>query len=217
MNEKKKRIKRMLKELHGLFPDAKIALRYKTNWQLLVAVVLSAQTTDKKVNEVTDELFRKYKTVTDFANLKPEELAKLIHSVNYHNTKAKNIVASARMLKKEFGGRIPKTISEITRLPGVGRKSANVILSNAYGLDHGIAVDTHVIRLANKYGLTESRDPLQIEKDLMAITPKDQWFDLTYLLIEFGRTYCPARKHDCTKHPLTHIYPKANEIWPMAS
>lgn len=214
MNDKKKRVKRMLEELHTLFPDAKIALRYKTNWQLLVAVVLSAQTTDKKVNEVTKELFKKYKTVDDFAKLKPEKLAQLIHSVNYHNNKAKNIVAAARMLKERFGGKLPKTINEITQLPGVGRKSANVILGNAYGLSSGIAVDTHVIRLANKYGLTDSKDPEKIEQDLMGITPKEEWFDLTYLLIEFGRHYCPARKHDCTKHPLTHIYPKANKIWP---
>ena len=214
---RKKRIREILKELHKLFPDIKIALNYKSNWQLLVAVVLSAQTTDKKVNEVTKKLFKKYKTVNDYAALNPEKLASNINSVNYYNNKARNIVAAAKMLKKEFGGRLPKTMNEITKLPGVGRKSANVILGNAYGLfEEGIAVDTHVIRLSNKYNLTDSKDPIKIEKDLMKIVSKDEWPYLTFLFVEFGRKYCPARKHNCMDHPVTYIYPKANKNWPKA-
>lgn len=223
MTEKKKkerqaRVKKMTAELQELFPNVKIALKYKTNFQLLVAVVLSAQTTDKKVNEITPALFAKYPTVDAFAKATPGEISKYVSSVNYYNNKAKHISGAARMLKEEFGGRLPKTIAEITKLPGVGRKSANVILGNAYGLaEEGIAVDTHVIRLSRKYDLTDHKDPVKIERDLMEVVPQKDWFEWTYLLVEFGRQYCPARKHDCTQHPVTHIYPNAIKVWPKAS
>ena len=216
IEERKKRVKAMIKELKKLFPNVKIALNYKSNWQLLVAVVMSAQTTDKKVNEITPALFAKYKTVDDFANATPGEISKYISSVNYYNNKAKNIVMAARMLKEKFGGRLPKTIAEMITLPGIGRKSANVILGNAYGLAEGIAVDTHVIRMSTKYDLSDYRDPVKIEQDLMEIVPKEDWFEVTYLFVEFGRNYCPARRHDCMDHPVTKIYPKANDVWPKA-
>lgn len=216
LKERKVRVRKMIKELKKLFPDVKIALTYKTNWQLLVAVVLSAQTTDKKVNEITPALFKKYKTVDDFARATPGEVSRYISSVNYYNNKAKNIVGAAKMLKERFGGRLPKTMAEMVELPGIGRKSANVILGNAYGVSDGIAVDTHVIRLSTKYDLTDHRDAVKIEEDLMHIVPKEDWFEFTYLLVEFGRAYCTARRHDCTKHPVTKIYPKANTVWPRA-
>jgi len=215
--ERKKRVRRMIAELEAFFPNVEIALNYKNNWQLLVAVVLSAQTTDKKVNEITPALFGIYESVDDFARAQPEEIAKHITSVNYYNNKAKNLVGAAKMLKDTFHGKLPKTIKEMVELPGIGRKSANVILGNAYGLsEEGIAVDTHVIRLSRKYDLTDYSDPIKIERDLMEIVPKRKWFEWTYLLVEFGRTYCPARKHDCTEHPVTHIYPAAAKTWPRA-
>lgn len=191
----------LVRSLKKLFPRPKIALRYTNNWELLVAVVLSAQCTDKKVNKVTETLFKKYRTLNDYTRAKPNEFAKDIKSTGFYRNKAKNILATARMVKEEYGGRIPKTMNEIIKLPGVARKSANVILGNAYGVVEGIAVDTHVKRLSRRFGLTDESDPDKIEKDLMEILPKKEWFNFTYRLIDYGRKYCPAR--NCPdNHPL---------------
>ncbi len=204
--EKKKKLgQEILKELRKLHPDAKIALKYRNNMQLLAAVIMSAQCTDKKVNEVTGTLFKKYKTVDDFAKANIKTFEKEIYQTGFYHAKAKNIIASAKMIRKEFDGVLPKTMEEILRLPGVARKTANVVLGNAYGVVEGIAVDTHVKRLSKLYGLTAEIDPVKIEKDLMQIIPKKDWFKFTYMLIDYGRAECPARPHAHEACPLTKL------------
>ncbi len=212
----KKRAARISRALKKLFPNAKIALRHTNPWELLVAVILSAQCTDKKVNEVTQKLFKKYKILDDYVSADLKEFAQDIRQTGFFNAKARNILATAHIIKKQFGGNVPRTMDELMMLKGVARKTANVVLSNAFGVIDGIAVDTHVIRFSNKFGLTEHRDPRKIEQDLMKLFPKRQWNTITYGFIEYGRQICPARRHDCTKHPLTKIYPKAAHIWPKA-
>jgi endonuclease-3 len=198
----KEKALKIIKVLKRLFPTAKIALNYSNPWELLVAVVLSAQCTDKKVNEVTEKLFKKYKTLDDYIKANPREFEQDIKSTGFYKNKAKNILATARIINEKFNGRVPKTMEELLTLPGIGRKSANVILGNAYGIVEGIAVDTHVRRLAKKLGLTKNTDPDKIEKDLMQIIPKKYWFPFTYWLIEYGRKYCPARPHNHNNCPL---------------
>lgn len=206
----------MVRELKKLYPDAHIALRYSNTWELLVAVVLSAQCTDKKVNEVTEKLFSKYKTLDDYVVAKQSVFEEDIHSTGFYKNKTKNILAAAKMVQSEYGGTVPDTMEELLKLPGVARKTANVILSNAFGKYEGIAVDTHVRRFAIRFDLSDYTDPVRIEKDLMEIVPQDDWNTITYLLIEYGRNPCVARKHECSRHPLTKIYPPAAHIWPKA-
>jgi len=207
------RAKNIAKKLASLFPKASIALYFSTPWELVVAVMLSAQTTDKKVNEVTPVLFKKYKTIKDYALADKKELERVIKSIGLYKTKAKNIIHCADILLKKYNGALPHTMEELTALPGIGRKTANIILGNAFGIVEGIAVDTHVRRLAIKFDLTSSTNPDRIEKDLMELFSKKEWLVLTYRFIEYGRTICPARKHDCSKHPLTKLYPPAANIW----
>ena len=195
----------MYRTLKNLFPHAGMILRYSNNWELLVAVMLSAQCTDRKVNDVTAKLFKKYKTLNDYIHAKPKEFEKDIFSTGFYRTKAKNILAAAILVKKKFHGRIPRTMQNMLTIPGVARKTANVVLGNAYGVVEGIAVDTHVKRLANRLDLSKHRDPNRIEQDLMALYPRKQWFTLTYLLIEYGRNYCIAKRHDHSKCPLTML------------
>lgn len=199
---KKRQAQRMYHILLKLFPKSRMMLKYSNHWELLVAVILSAQCTDKKVNEVTAKLFKKYKTIDDYIQVKPKEFERDIYSTGFFRNKTKNILASAKMLKAQFQGKLPKTINEMLTLPGVARKTANVVLGNAYGIVEGIAVDTHVKRLANRLGLSKHRDPNKIEQDLMLLFPRTQWFKLTYLLIEYGRKYCSAKRHVHTKCPL---------------
>lgn len=214
LKEREIRAKKIAAALRKLFPKAKIALSYRNNWELLVSVILSAQCTDKKVNEVTKVLFKKYRKLDDYVNAKPTEFERDIKATGFYRAKTKNILAAARMVKERFRGKLPRTMPEMLTIPGVARKTANVVLGNAYGIVEGIAVDTHVRRLALKLGLTDHDDPVRIEQDLMEIFPKKDWFKLTYWLIEYGRQVCPARPHDCANHPLTRIYPKAASIWP---
>lgn len=215
--ERKKRVKQILHTLHKLFPKPpKTALVYKKPWQLLIAVILSAQCTDKKVNEVTKVLFKKYKNLSAIAHAKRSQFEKDIKSTGFYKTKAKNIQTMAQKIETDFRGNIPKTMEELLTLPGVARKTANVVLSNAFGIVEGIAVDTHVKRFVKKFDLSDNVTPEKIEQDLMHITPKGEWSNLSNLLIFYGREMCPARKHDCKNHPLTKIYPKAASIWPRA-
>lgn len=201
VSHKKKKAARIVAELKKLFPKASMALSYRTNWELLVAVMLSAQCTDKKVNEVTRELFKKYKTLDDYVRANRREFEKDIRSTGFYKNKAKNILASAKIIKERYGGRLPKTMEEMLELPGVARKTANVVLGNAYGIVLGIAVDTHVMRLSRRFGLSEGKNAQQVERDLMEILPKKEWFRFTYLMIEYGRQYCSARS--CPPdHPL---------------
>lgn len=210
------RARKIAAALGKLFPDAKIALNYGNTWELLVAVVLSAQCTDKMVNRVTEKLFRKYRTLDDYIRADPAVFAEDIKPTGFYRTKAKNILAAARLVKERSGGQVPGTMCELLTLPGVARKTANVILGNAFGVVEGIAVDTHVKRFARKFDLSDSTDPVKIERDLMELFPGVEWFPLTYRLIEYGRTVCPARRHDCADHPLTKIYPPAANRWPRA-
>jgi|SRR3989344_2836458 len=213
---RQRRAKKIVKKLRELFPDAKIVLKYSNTWELLVAVRLSAQCTDKKVNEVTEKLFEKYKALDDYVKADVKEFEKDIKPTGFYKAKAKSILEAARIVKEKYGGKVPDSMEELTALPGLGRKSAIIVLGNAYGKkEEGIAVDTHVMRLSQKLGLSQHKDPVKIERNLMGLVPKKDWFFLTYGLIEYGRHICPARKHkDCAEHPLTKIYPPAAGIWP---
>ncbi len=199
---RKKKATEIIKKLKKLFPRAKTSLNYGNNWELLVAVILSAQCTDKKVNEVTEKLFKKYKTLDDYVKASPEEFERDIKSTGFYRNKAKNILAAAKIIKEKFGGRVPRTMEEILTLPGVARKTANIVLGNAYGVVEGIAVDTHVRRLVRLWGLTKENNADKIERDLMQIIPKKEWFNFTYRTINYGRKYCPAKKHDHSKCPI---------------
>ena len=184
--------------LKKAYPNAKIVLNYENNVQLLVAVILSAQCTDKKVNEVTEKLFKRYKTVDNFARVNLETFEQEIRSTGFYHNKAKNIIVAAYMIRDKFNGRLPKTMDEMLLLPGVARKTANVVLGNAYGKVEGIAVDTHVRRVSRHLGLTKEQNPDKIEQDLMKLFDKKDWFKLTYLLIEYGRGVHTA------KNPVPH-------------
>jgi endonuclease-3 len=204
--DKKKLFEKINKELKRIYPKAKIALNFSNPWELLVAVILSAQTTDKKVNEITEKLFKKYKTIDDYAKANLKEFEKDIKGVNYYKNKAKFILENAKIIKEKFGGKVPKTMEELLQLKGVARKTANIVLSVAYNIYEGIAVDTHVKRLTRLLGLTKETKPEKIEKDLMAIIPKGpEWRDFPLRLIQYGREYCPARKHNHKNCPLTKI------------
>jgi endonuclease-3 len=193
------------RELRALFPDAKIALNFSNSWELLVAVILSAQCTDKKVNEVTAKLFQKYKTLDDYVAANQLEFQQDIFQTGFYHNKAKNILASAKIVKDKYDGKIPCTMEQLIQLPGVARKTANVVLGSVCGVYVGIAVDTHVRRLANLLGLSPEKNPDKVERDLMQIFPKQEWPKLSYRLIEYGRKYCPAKAHDHANCPLTKI------------
>lgn len=192
--DSRKHMALIIKRLRREYPVLKSALNFMNPFELLVATILSAQSTDIQVNKLTRGLFRKYKTIRNFAEADPEQFRKDVSSVNFYNNKAKNIQATARMAIEKFHSRVPKTMEELILFPGVARKTANIVLYNAYGITEGIAIDTHVKRLANRLGLTANEDPVKIEKDLMAVTPKADWGDLTHMLIEHGRAVCQARK-----------------------
>ena len=193
MNNTIEIIKRLRKEYDGYTT----ALNYKTPFQLLLATILSAQCTDKRVNIVTKELFKKYKTPKDFANLANEELEPLIKSTGFYKNKAKNIIAASKKLQNEFNSQIPDNMEDLLKLPGVARKTANIVLHYAYGIEEGIAVDTHVKRVAYRLGLTKNTNPDKIEKDLINIIPKEYWKDVNNLIVWHGRLVCKAQKPDC--------------------
>ena len=209
LGEKRKRAANVVVLLRKLFPSAKIVLKYRNNWELLVAVILSAQCTDKKVNEITEKLFKKYKSLADYVKADPREFEQDIRPAGFFRNKTKNILAAARMVQERFGGKIPRTMEEMLCLPGVARKTANVVLGNAYGIVEGIAVDTHVLRLSQKLGLTKHKDPVKVEQDVMKLVPRKDWFFFTYGMIEYGRHVCPARKHDCKAHVALTCGPRA--------
>lgn len=193
--DKKKQAAEMLKRLKKVYAGTpQTALHYSTPLELLVATMLSAQTTDTLVNRVTEKLFKKYRSVQDFADTTPEKLSQDIRSVNFFNNKAKSINKTAKMLIEKFNGNVPQTMEELISLPGVARKTANIVLSSAFGVNEGIAVDTHVKRLAFRLGLTKHDDPVKIERDLIALTPRKDWGNLSHLLIFHGRAICQARK-----------------------
>lgn len=190
----KEKTAEIIKRLKKEYPRPRTALNFSGPFELLVATVLSAQTTDILVNRVTEHLFKKYRTVKDYADVPLETLQKYVNSVNFYKTKAKNIQYAAKMIVEKFHSEVPKTMEELVTLPGVARKTANIILSGAFGINEGIAVDTHVRRLAQRLGLTKNEDPVKIERDLMALTPKEEWGNLSHLLIFHGRKVCQAKK-----------------------
>ncbi|HWB53521.1 MAG TPA: endonuclease III [Tepidisphaeraceae bacterium] len=203
LSERKRRIGRILPILKKTYPQAKCSLRHNNALQLLVATILSAQCTDDRVNIVTKELFRKYKTAADYAAAAPEELEKDIQSTGFYRNKARSIRAMAQSLIDQHGGKVPKTMDELTALAGVGRKTANVVLGNAFNINDGVVVDTHVTRLSNRLGLTDhASDAVKIERDLMAVVPREDWTLWSHLLIHHGRAICQARKPKCDQCPL---------------
>jgi endonuclease III len=207
--EPKEREAKVIELLEKLYPNAKTALNYTTPLEILVATMLSAQTTDVRVNIVTQTLFKKYHSAKDYADADIKELEQDIHSTGFYHNKAKNLKACCQLLVEKFHGQVPKTLEELIELPGVARKTANIVLFNAYGVTAGIAVDTHVMRLSQRLGLTKSKDQNKIEQDLMAITPKEKWMPLTDLLIFHGRQVCSAKKPRCDICVLNKICPSA--------
>ena len=214
LQERKERIRKLDRELKKLFPHADIELNFGNPWELLVAVELSAQCTDKMVNKITEKLFAQYKTLKDYVRAGKSvkgvaRFEQMVKSSGFYKAKTKNILAAAKMVKEEFGGQVPKTIDEMLRIPGVARKTATVVLATAYGVIAGVTVDTHVIRFVQRYDLSDYRDPIRIEKDLMELLPKREWRTFVHRVIHYGRYLAPARPYDTNKDPLVKIYPPA--------
>jgi endonuclease III len=195
--------------LKAEYPDARTELDWKNPLELLVATMLSAQTTDVQVNRVTQSLFAKYRTAEDYAHADPSELEEDIRPTGFYRNKASSLRNMAGTLVEEHGGEVPGTMRELVALPGVGRKTANVVLGNAFGVDEGIVVDTHVRRVSGRLGLTENKDPVKIEQDLMKVVPEEDWTVFSHLLILHGRRTCKARKPDCPNCVLNDICPSA--------
>ena len=215
VSERRARARKLVAYLKKTYPKPKTELQYKTSFQLLVAVMLSAQTTDKQVNKLTVPLFKKYKTPRDFARANPKGFEKEISSVSFFRNKAKAIIAAAKKIEKDFGGKIPKTVPEFVTLPGVAYKTANVVLGELYEIWEGIPTDTHVKRFAKRFDLTDNEDLTKISKDLEALVPKKDWKYVNNGLVLYGRYVCPARPHaDCVTHPLTKLWPEAAKRWP---
>jgi endonuclease-3 len=191
--------------LGRLYPAATCALQHEDAWQLLVATILSAQCTDRRVNEVTPALFRKYPTVLDFAAVSQQELAGDIRSTGFFNNKAKSIIGAARKILSEFGGQVPRTMEQMLTIPGAARKTANVVLGTAFRVPSGIVVDTHVRRIARRLDLTKEEDPVKIEKDLMRLIPEDRWILFSHQMIHHGRNLCVARRPRCVDCPLNMV------------
>jgi endonuclease III len=202
---RKQRAKKTLQALKQLFPKVKPFLHFSNPWELLVAVILSARCTDKKVNEVTEKLFLKYRTLDDYLRANPKEFEQEVKPTGFYKEKVGRILAAARIVKTRFGGQVPRAMEALLQLPGVGRKTANIVLGAGYGVVEGIAVDTHVRRLARLLGLTDETDPDKIEQDLMKLIPQSEWIEFSYRLIAYGRQYCPARSHDHSNCPLSRI------------
>jgi endonuclease-3 len=203
MNQRRQqRIGTILSILRKLYPDARCSLNFNNPLQLLLATILSAQCTDERVNKVTAGLFAKYKTAADFAKVSQEELEKEIQSTGFFRNKAKSIRAMAAALVQRHAGEVPRTMEELTELAGVGRKTANVVLGNAFDINVGIVVDTHVARVSGRLGLTRQTDPVKIERDLMEVVPREDWTIWPHLLIQHGRALCTARNPKCERCPL---------------
>lgn len=215
--QRKDRVRKMSKVLRSLYPKAQMELNFSTDFECLVAVQLSAQCTDKRVNQITKELFKKYKSIDAYALASQEELEQDIFACGFYRNKARNIIAAAKMVRDAYAYSLPKTLQEMIKIPGVARKTANVVLSTLYGITEGIAVDTHVRRFVIRFDLSDHTDPVRIEKDLMEIVPKSQWWTFTHSLVLYGRYVCKAHRHDCKDHPLTPIFPEADQIWPKSS
>ena len=214
---RKKRATKIVARLKELYPLPKTELAYTTPFQLVVAVMLSAQCTDKRVNEVTRTLYKKYKSVKDFANADSAVLTEELKSISYFRTKARHVIAAAQVVRDTFAGTVPQTEEELRMLPGIAYKSAHVIAGELFEKWEGIPTDTHVKRFAIKFDLTDNVDLTKISKDLEKLVPKSDWKYVNNGLVLYGRYVCPARKHDCREHALTKLWPKAAQRWPSAA
>ncbi|MFA7309588.1 MAG: endonuclease III [Candidatus Paceibacterota bacterium] len=219
--ERKTRAKKLVAYLKKAYPAPKTELHYDTPFQLVVAVMLSAQCTDKAVNKVTDRIFKKYKTPKDFANADLKTLTKEISSLSFFRNKAKTAIAAAKIIEKDpsaggFAGKVPHTVAELITLPGVAYKTANVVLGELYDSWEGIPTDTHVRRFAMRFDLVDNKDLTKISKELEALVPKKDWKYVNNGLVLYGRYVCNAREHDCAAHPLTKLWPQAGAVWPRA-
>lgn len=209
MESKAARVKTIISRLHQAYPDAAIPLHHRNPFELIVATILSAQCTDERVNQVTPALFRRYPDVSALAQAKPADLEALIRPTGFYRNKAKSLLGMAKMVRERFDGQVPKTMEELLDLPGVARKTANVVLGGAYGVNAGIVVDTHVKRLSQRLGLSEQADPEKIERDLMGLVPSAEWHRFGLQLIFHGRRVCFARKPDCAGCALADSCPSA--------
>jgi endonuclease-3 len=214
--ERAQRARQIVAYLKKTYPEPKTELAYDTPFQMVAAVMMSAQCTDKKVNSVNETLYQKYKTVDDFAQADLTTFAREISSITFYQNKAKNIIASAKMLRDEFGGEVPKTEAELVRLPGIAYKSAHVVLGELYEIWEGIPTDTHVRRFAMRFDLTSNTDLTKISKDLEQLVPKKDWRYVNNGFVLYGRYICNAIPHPCENHPLTKIWPPAANRWPKA-
>ena len=203
----RERVAQLVKAFPKVYPDAHTELNFKNPLELLIATILSAQCTDKRVNMVTPALFKKYRTAADYAKAPPAELEKAIKSTGFFRSKTKSIRGATSTIATKFGGRVPDTMEKLRELPGVGRKTANVVLGNAFHKDEGIVVDTHVIRLSQRLGLTKQTDPEKIERDLMKLVPREHWTNWSHWLIWHGRRRCYARKPDCAHCEVFRLCP----------
>jgi len=206
------RINEVIKILQEFYPKSISALKFKTPLQILIATILSAQCTDEKVNQITPSLFKKYKTASDFAQADQGELEEEIRPTGFFRNKTKCIINTSKKIVADFGGEVPDNMDSLITLPGVARKTANIVLSSAFKKAEGIAVDTHVKRLSWRLGLSKEKDPDKIEQDLLAIVPRKDWLDLNYMLVNHGRKICQARKPNCPECVLKHLCPSAREF-----
>lgn len=209
---KKLRARKIIEILQRVYPTAHCELVFSNPLELLVATILSAQCTDKRVNMVTAELFQRYRTASDYARAGEEEMEEAIHSTGFYRNKARNIRAMGAELVEKYNGEVPDTMDALIQLPGVGRKTANVVLGNAFGKNEGVVVDTHVSRVSHRLGLTTSRNPEKIERELMALIPREEWTNFSHWLIWHGRQRCYARKPDCAGCDLQEICPSAFKV-----
>ena len=209
LSKERERASTVFRILERHYPNAHVALNFGSPLEILVATILSAQCTDAKVNEVTSSLFKKYRTVKDYAEADLKTLEQKIRPTGFYRNKARYIRQSCTLIAERFGGKVPNTMEELLQLPGVARKTANIVLSNAYGIVEGIAVDTHVKRVSQRLQMTENKNPDKIEKDLMQIFPKEAWFPINYLIIELGREVCVAGIPYCERCPLKKLCPSA--------
>jgi len=203
--DKQERLLRILSILDELYPNVTCALNHSNAWELLVATILSAQCTDERVNKVTPGLFAKYRTIQDFAAVRPEVLAMDVHSTGFFNNKAKSVVGAAQTILRDFGGEIPREIESLLTVPGAARKTANVVLGTGFGIASGVVVDTHVGRIAYRLDLTREVHPVKVERDLIAALPKERWISFSHQLIHFGRRICVARRPKCGECPVAKL------------
>jgi endonuclease-3 len=214
MEKAKERVVKIIRILERKYANSRTALQFETPLEILVSTILSAQCTDERVNKITPGLFKKYPSAEAFAKADKAELEMEIRPTGFFRNKAKSIIGATQKIVGDFGGRVPDTMAELITLPGVARKTANIVLSSGYGKAEGIAVDVHVKRLSGRLGLSKQQDPEKIEQDLLAIVPKKYWLDFNYMLVNHGRAVCQARKPKCPECALRHLCPSAKQFYP---